>query len=378
MATTSTALVPLGDRDYLMKIVERNASDKADVLNPLTGLEAKALSDVALVTAVEAVGEAWQHARNYINRFIVGHLPVFLELQERIIARRRAGKSPLIVNGQPCDEFKKAITLLLHCDPSYFYKVVKKITGKLVEKKALPEPETTMTETRVDPEPDAQDAEVVDDNIESMTNEMVERYRKEGMDAEVGEPDQPVAMPSGESVAKIHEAASEPEPQDRGFGIFPTLTPDQLKVLRDFVENHNDEELRRLVGKALEAVWEGARNIAKDAEKEVMELVGERLRSDLRPHLLASFPDLAADEDEYIGSGDERAESLKEFLRTLPRPFVQALTMAAIDVGGEMDAADGGRQAELRKAAMREKVNRKPELAGHQFDEDEEEEAQAA
>ena len=253
MATTSTALVPLGDRDYLMKIVERNASDKADVLNPLTGLEAKALSDVALVTAVEAVGEAWQHARNYINRFIVGHLPVFLELQERIIARRRAGKSPLIINGQPCDEFKKAITLLLDCDPSYFYKVVKKITGKVVEKKALPEPATTVTEIRVDPEPDAQDAEVVDDNTKAMTNEMVERYRKEGMDAEVGEPDQPVAMPSDESVANIHEAASEPEPQDRGFGIFSTLTPDQHEAVRAFVERRN-EELRKLVGEALEAV----------------------------------------------------------------------------------------------------------------------------
>ena len=213
MATTSTALVPLGDRDYLMKIVGRNASDKADVLNPLTGLEAKALSDVALVTAAEVVGEAWQHARNYINRFIVGHLPVFLELQERIIARRHKGKSPLIINGQPCEEFKKAITLLLDCDPSYFYKVVRKITGKVVEKKALPEPETTVTEISVDPEPDARDAEVCD-------------------------PD-PVPMPSDETVVKVHSAANEtatdinvwesevvesaPTVTDTEFGIFPRL-----------------------------------------------------------------------------------------------------------------------------------------------------------
>lgn len=183
MATTSTALVQIRDRDYLMKIVDRNATDKADVLNPLTGLEAKALSDVVLVTAVEAVGGAWQHARNYINRFIVGHPPVFLELQERIIARRGGGNSPLVINGQLCGEFKKAITLLLDCDPSYFYKVVKKITGKVVEKKALPKPETTATEISVDPEPDSQDAEVCD-------------------------PD-PVPMPRDETVDKVHSAANE-------------------------------------------------------------------------------------------------------------------------------------------------------------------------
>ncbi len=191
MATTSSAPVQLRDRDYLMKIVGRNASDKADVLNPLTGLEAKALSDVALVTKTELVGEAWQGGRNYLCKWLVGHFPIFDELAIRILDRKRKGLSPHIIKGQECPTFKQAIRLILDCDPSYYFKLRKKYLGGGWQK-ALPAEatapdkaevaETSVTDIKVD-EPDAKDPEVCD-------------------------PD-PVPMPSDETVDKVHSAANE-------------------------------------------------------------------------------------------------------------------------------------------------------------------------
>jgi hypothetical protein len=245
-----------------MKIVGRNASDKADVLNPLTGLDAKALSDVALVTKTELVGEAWQGGRNYLCQWLVGHFPLFDELAIRIHERKQKGMSLLIIKGQGCPTFKRAIRLILDCDPSYYFKLRKKYLGGGWQKSLPAEAtapgkakvaKTSVTKIKVD-EPDAKDAEVCD-------------------------PD-PVPMPSDETVDKVHSAASEPE------------SPIEKKEAND---------------------W---------------------LRTDLRSHLLASFPDLA-DADAVIPEYDERMEPLKAFLRSLPEPFFFRLWDATMCVERE-------------------------------------------
>ena len=211
MATTSNALVPLGDRDYLMKIVGRNASDKADVLNPLTGLEAKALSDVALVTRTELVGEAWQGGRNYLCKWLVGHFPIFDELAIRIHGRKQKGMSPPIIKGQEGITFKQAIRLILDCDPSYYFKLRKKYLGggwqkALPGKATAPEKaevaETSATDIKVG-EPDAKHAEVFGPN--------------------------PVPLPSGETVDKVHSDANETAteinaPESKAVGPAPPIS----------------------------------------------------------------------------------------------------------------------------------------------------------
>ncbi|MGA2609824.1 MAG: hypothetical protein ABSH01_20490 [Terriglobia bacterium] len=189
MATKSTALVPLGDRDYIAKMTNQGTPD--DLLALVTTKEAKALSDVALVTKVEAQGEVWHHVRTYINEWLVGRFPVFDELAIRIADRKRKGMSPLIIKSQPCDSFKQAIRLILECDPSYFFKIRKKHYGGGWQK-ALPAEattpdkpevaETSVTDIKVG-EPDAKDAEVCDPV--------------------------PVPMPSDETVDKVHSAANE-------------------------------------------------------------------------------------------------------------------------------------------------------------------------
>ena len=188
MATKSTALVPLGDRDYIAKMTNQGTPD--DLLALVTTKEAKALSDVALVTKVEAQGEVWHHVRTYINEWLVGRFPVFDELAIRIADRKRKGMSPLIIKSQPCDSFKRAIRLILECDPSYYFKIRKKHLGGGWQK-ALPAEatapdkaevaETSVTDIKVD-EPDAKDAEVCD-------------------------PD-PVPMPSDETVDKVHSTGT--------------------------------------------------------------------------------------------------------------------------------------------------------------------------
>jgi hypothetical protein len=97
MATTSTALVPLRDRDYIAKMTNQGTPD--DLLALVTAQEAKALSDVALVTKVEAQGEVWSHVRTYINEWLVGRFQVFDELAIRIADRKRKEMSPLIIKG---------------------------------------------------------------------------------------------------------------------------------------------------------------------------------------------------------------------------------------------------------------------------------------
>jgi hypothetical protein len=189
MATTSTALVPLGGRDYIAKMTNQGTPD--DLLALVTTHEAKALSDVALVTKVEAQGEVWHHVRTYINEWLVARFPVFDELAIRIADRKRKGMLPLIIKSQPCDSFKRAIRLILECDPSYYFKIRKKHLGGGWQK-ALPAQatapdkaevaETSLTDIKVG-EPDAKDAEVCD-------------------------PD-PVPMPSDETVDKVHSAANE-------------------------------------------------------------------------------------------------------------------------------------------------------------------------
>ncbi len=189
MATTSTALVPLRDRDYIAKMTNQGTPD--DLLALVTTQEAKALSDVALVTKVEAQGEVWSHVRTYINEWLVGRFPVFDELAIRIADRKRKGMSPLIIKSQPCDSFKQAIRLILECDPSYYFKIRKKHLGGGWQKSLPAEAiapdkagvaETSVADIKVD-EPDAKDAEVCD-------------------------PD-PVPMPSDETVDKVHSAANE-------------------------------------------------------------------------------------------------------------------------------------------------------------------------
>jgi hypothetical protein len=191
MATTSIALVPLGDRDYLMKIIDRNASDSADVLNAMTVQEAQALSEVAIVIKCESIGEAWQGGRNYLCQWLVSHFPIFDELAIRIHDRKRKGLSPLIIKGKPCSKFKEAIRLLLDTDPSYYYRLRRDYLGRTWQKRLPAEAtapnkaevaEPSVTHIKID-EPDAKDAEVCD-------------------------PD-PVPMPSDETVDKVHSAANE-------------------------------------------------------------------------------------------------------------------------------------------------------------------------
>jgi hypothetical protein len=168
MSTTSTAFVPLGDRDYIAKMTNQGTPD--DLLALVTTQEAKTLSDIALVTKVEAQGEVWHHVRTYINEWLVGRFPVFDELAIRIADRKRKGMSPLIIKSQPCDSFMQAIRLILECDPSYYFKIRKKHLGGGWQKSLPAEAiapdkamvaETSVTEIKVD-EPDAKDAEVCD------------------------------------------------------------------------------------------------------------------------------------------------------------------------------------------------------------------------
>src|ERR1035437_8478768 len=166
MSTTSTALVPLGDRDYIAKMTNQGTPD--DLLALVSTQEAKALSDVALVTKVEAQGEVWSHVRTHINEWLVGRFLIFDELAIRIHDRKRKGLSPLIIKGKPCSEFKEAIRLLLDADPSYYYKLRKKHLGGGWQKSLPAEAiapdkaevaETSAAEIKID-EPDAKDAEV--------------------------------------------------------------------------------------------------------------------------------------------------------------------------------------------------------------------------
>src|ERR1019366_2719186 len=213
MSTTSTALVPLGNRDYIAKMTNQGTPD--DLLALVSTQEAKALSDVVLVTKAEAQGEVWHHVRNYINEWLVGRFPVFDELAIRIADRKRKGMSPLIIKTQPCDTFKKAIRLILDCDPSYYFKIRKKHLGGGWQK-ALPAEatapdkaevaETSVTDIKVD-EPDAKDAEVCD-------------------------PD-PVPMPSDETVDKVHSAANETAtdinvPESEVVEPAPTVTDEEV------------------------------------------------------------------------------------------------------------------------------------------------------
>jgi len=278
---TSTALVPLGDRDYLMKIIDRNASDKTDVLNAMTAREAQALSDVAIVVKSESIGEAWQGGRNYLCQWLVSHFPIFDELAIRIHDRKRKGLSPLIIKGKPCSEFKEAIRLLLDADPSYYYKLCKKHLGG-GWRKALPAEatapdkaevaETSVTDIKVG-EPDAKDAEVCD-------------------------PD-PVPMPSDETVDKVHSAANEPE------------SPIVQKEAND---------------------W---------------------LRTDLRSHLLASFPDL---NDANVRHDDERIQPLQAFLHGLPEAFFKSLYWAVIKVDDEKCKAEDRKMEEERDSRRKEAI----------------------
>jgi hypothetical protein len=268
MATTSTALVPLGDRDYLMKIVGRKATDKADVLNAITAQEAQALSDVAIVVKSESIGEAWQGGRNYLCQWLVSHFPIFDELAIRIHDRKRKGLSPLIIKGKPCSEFKEAIRLLLDTNPSYYYKLRKKHLGggwqkrlpaeaTAPEKKALPE-----AGIEVDPEPDAKDAEVVDD-----------------------QPAPPPPTVAQATVDKVHSAANEAATE--------TNVPES--EVADPAPSISDE-----AAKAIQTIAE------EEAEPE----------NPLEKALLSLVPDYADDCISYVD--DQRAVALKTALHDLP------------------------------------------------------------
>lgn len=277
MATTSTALVPLGDRDYIAKMTNQGTPD--DLLALVSTQEAKALSDAVLVTTAEAQGEVWSHVRTYINEWLVGRFPVFDELAIRIADRKRKGMSPLIIKGQPCDSFKRAVRLILDCDPSYYFKIRKKHLGGGWQK-ALPAEatapdkaevaETSVTDIKVD-EPDAKDAEVCD-------------------------PD-PVPMPSDETVDKVHSAANEAA----------TVTDDGVARIHEAAAAHTLPEVEDQVA----------------AEQESPET--DEPRRTGRP----SWDSVAADFRTVFSSRYQRDKRIKRFFQEVGEEFYDDIREAA-------------------------------------------------
>jgi hypothetical protein len=136
--------------------------------------------------------------------------------------------------------------------------------------------------------------------------------------------------------------------------------PEPTEV-REITVGDDQPETPTPSNEAAEKIQEAARGLMEEKLKSLT------FSTDLRTHLLASFPDIVnLVEDEIVCSNDRRLEPMKEFFHTLPPHFLDVLASAAFDVREENDRAAEKKRGEARRAAILEVLQKGKSLGATQ------------
>lgn len=231
MADDTTALAVNGARHYIDLILQRNPTDPQDIFNPTSAEDAAKLDDTRLITKLEVITNAYHEASRFFNRFVVAHLPAFLELQKRMNSRGSKDGKQFRVNGRECAGFKDAL-VALGFNPSYFYTVVREIRGKEVAKQLGAGDRSAAAVKANETRKAATETTVTDISLDDATD--AEECEPELKVEVLNEPDAP---PDGDAPTITLEGA---------VGMYATLLADYTRVNEEQGKKDIVSEGRRL------------------------------------------------------------------------------------------------------------------------------------